>query len=307
MSPSVVISVPASIANLGPGFDVFALALEEPRDVVRMSRSEEIKISDVSGCKGVPGDPKWNSVTLSAKKVFDLADAPGGFEVSIHKGIEIGKGLGSSGASAAGGAVVANVLLDEPLNTSDLIEAAGFAEEKTAGSAHYDNVAASILGGFVIVGSSRPLEYRSMSVPEMQIVIAVPEDTASTKRGREALPREIPLSDSVSNVGRASLMISALKDNDLESFARNMVDEIVEPIRAPRMPGVQGAKEAALDAGALGAAIAGAGPSVSAILEPDTDPGGVKKAMKEAFEIENQVCEVFVTHPGVGYRVEWEE
>ncbi len=307
MVSSVRVVSPASIANLGPGFDVFAMALEKPRDVVEMSFSEEMNIGGISGLKSIPRNPYRNSVTLAAKQVFDMAGEDHNFEVFIEKNIEIGKGLGSSGASAAAGAMAANVLLGEPLGKSKLIEAAGFAEEKTAGSAHYDNVSASIFGDFVIIGPSRPPMFERIRVPEMNIVLAVPEDRASTKEGRESLPKQIPLADYVSNLGRASLMVSALSRGDLELFAKNMEDSIVEPVRTSRMKGIESVKESAIEAGALGSALSGAGPSVFAILDADDDVGEVEKAMREAFESEGQGCRVFSTRPGDGCRVEVEE
>ncbi len=304
MNPSVVVSAPASIANLGPGFDVFALALEEPRDEVRATLSEKMEISGISGLGGIPRDPHKNSVTLAAERVFKLAGSDRGLEVSIDKGIEVEKGLGSSGASAAAGAAAANFLLGAPLGEPELIEAAGRAEGATSGSIHYDNVTAAILGGFVIIGTSHPPKYKSLRVPRMKIVIASPESRAPTKEGRELLPDEVSLRDSVANVERASLMVYALEEGELDLFAGQMVDSIVEPVRASRMPGIERAKRAAIEAGALGSAMAGAGPSVYAILESRSETKEIEKAMREAFESEDQACRVFVTRPGPGLTME---
>lgn len=304
MKSSIEVTSPASIANLGPGFDVFALALGEPRDRISMSLSENVEISEVRGLGSVPLSPEYNSVTLAAKKVFEMAGCSGGFKVSIHKKVDVGKGLGSSGGSAAAGAFAANHLLGSPLGRKELLEAAGYAEEKTAGSAHYDNVAASLFGGFVIVGPSHPPDFVRIEVPQMKIVIAVPEDTASTRAGRRALPKTVALSDSVANVGKASLMVSALMNRDLEFFSKQMVDSIVEPLRTSGIKGVEKVKAAAVGAGALGAAMSGAGPSVFAILKPEEEETEVKKAMKDAFEMENIPCKVFVTEPGSGCNVE---
>ncbi len=306
MKSRITVSSPGSIANLGPGFDVFALALKEPRDIVEISFAEEMRVSNVSGFKSIPKNPTLNSVTLAAKRVFEMAGSSRKFEVSIDKNVDIGKGLGSSGASAAAGAVAANKLLGKPLGKSKLIEAAGFAEEKTAGSAHYDNVAASILGDFVIVGPSRPPEFDRIGLPDMKLVIAVPENKASTKEGRKELPKKVRLSDSVTNVARASLMVSAVKSGDIESFAENMIDQIVEPLRSSRLPGVKEAKKAASDAGALGAALSGAGPSVFAVSKGD-NLDKIKKAMRKAFEGKNQECKTFVTEPGSGCRIQEED
>lgn len=300
MSSSVKVSVPGSIANLGPGFDVFALSLNNPLDVAEASLAEEFPIINLTGrdAEDIPDNPSKNAVTIAASRVTEILDEDQGIEFKIEKGIPIERGLGSSGASAVAGAIAANELFEGGLSDSQLIEAAAYAEEQIAGSIHYDNVTASTVGGFIVISSVNPLEYLRLELPPMKVVIASPETRASTKEGREILSEDIPLHKVSGNVGRASTMIAALKESDLPMFARNMIDDLIEPIRASKIPGIEDAKEAAINAGALGAAMSGAGPSVFAILEPEMDSGEVKKAMKEAFEREGLECEVFDTEPG---------
>ncbi|MBS3815093.1 MAG: homoserine kinase [Hadesarchaea archaeon] len=305
---SVKISAPASIANLGPGFDVFAISLSSPRDFVEATLSDSLSIVEVTGrnSSDIPKDPSKNSVTIAASKVMSYLDVEQGLKFKIEKGIPIERGLGGSGASAVAGAIAANELLGGELSASEIIEAAAFAEGKIAGTPHYDNVAASTLGSFIIVSSTNPLDFIEIHPPEMKIVVAVPEDRASTKDGREILSKSISLRDISGNIGRASTMVAALKDGDLSTFAKHMIDDLVEPIRASKIPGFLKAKNAALDAGALGAAMAGAGPSVFAVLDSEEDLGEVKKAMKDAFEREGQECEMLETRPGLGPEISWE-
>lgn len=307
MVSRVVVSAPATIANLGPGFDVFGLALAEPVDVVEASAitGDELKISEVSGVGAdkIPMDPSKNTATIAARRVMEVLGREEGAEFVVKKGIKPGGGLGSSGASAAAGAVAANELLGGKLTDSQLIEAAAFAEAQVAGAAHYDNVAASIVGGFVIVATTEPLECLRVDPPKMKIIVAQPELELSTQVGRQALPEKVELAKAVANVGRASVMAAALKEADLKLFGRHMFDSIAEPARAHLIDGFDQVRGAALGAGALGAAMAGAGPAVFAIIGPKEDPKKIEDAMCAAFEDAGTKCETFVTSPGPGAKV----
>lgn len=302
MISPVTVTAPASIANLGPGFDVFAMALDRPADVVKALPAEELEISEITGlgAEKISKDPSKNAVSLAARRALDMIGQDRGLEVKIKKGIEPERGLGSSGASAVAGAIAANELYDGGLSESQLIEAAAHSEEQIAGSLHYDNVTASMIGGFVIIGSLNPLRYLKLDPPPMKIVVAMPEKGTPTKEGREILPERAPLEKTVLNVARASSMIAALKDGDLDMVGKYMIDSIVEPVRASRVPSIEGVKEEALEAGALGAAMSGAGPSVFAILDPKSDTGGVKMAMRDAFEEGGLKSKVIETEPGSG-------
>jgi homoserine kinase len=307
MPSRVVVSAPATIANLGPGFDVFGLALAEPADVIEAhaTAGAEMKISEVTGVGAgkIPKDPSENTATIAAGKVAEALGREGGAEFTIKKGVKPGGGLGSSGASAAAGAVAMNELLGGKLTDSQLIEAAAFAEAQVAGATHYDNVASSIVGGFVIVASTDPLECIKVEPPKMKIIVAQPELELPTREGRRVLPRKVELEKAVANVGRASAMAAALKEGDLKWFGRYMLDSIAEPARAHLIKGFDEVKGAALGAGALGAAMAGAGPSVFAIIDPKENPKKVEDAMRAAFEEAGTKCETLVTSPGPGAKV----
>ncbi|KXB02335.1 hypothetical protein AKJ45_03570 [candidate division MSBL1 archaeon SCGC-AAA261F19] len=302
MISSVTVTAPASIANLGPGFDVFALALHQPVDTVKASPAGELVISGIEGpgSEKISKDPSKNAVTLAAGRALEMMGKDLGLRAEIKKGIEPERGLGSSGASAVAGAMAANELYGGGLSETQLIEAAAFSEERIAGSLHYDNVTASTTGGFVIIGSFQPLRYTKLDPPPMKLVVASPEMGAPTKKGREILPKSVPLQKAVINIARASSIVAALKDGDLDMVGEHMIDSIVEPVRASKIPNFEGVKEAALKAGALGVAMSGAGPSVFAILDPESEAEGVKRAMKDAFERGGLGSEVFVTKPGLG-------
>ena len=306
MVSRVVVWAPATIANLGPGFDVFGLALSKPADVVEGSISKSgMKITSIAGvgAADLPRDPKKNAVSIAAARVMNILGRNGGLEFKIKKGIKPGGGMGSSGACTAAGAVIANEIFDGGLPMNKLIEAAAFAEGKIAGSIHYDNVTPAIAGGFTIVTSVRPFEYIALDPPRIKIVVAQPAIEVSTRKAREILPKEVPLGNAVANVGRASAMVAALNTKDLSTFGRCMVDSIAEPVRAPLIRGFSEVKRAAIEAGALGAAMAGSGPAVFAVAEPRANANKVANAMRGAFKGAGLKCATIITSPGQGVRI----
>ncbi|MDI6819493.1 MAG: homoserine kinase [Candidatus Hodarchaeaceae archaeon] len=307
MVSRVVVSSPSTIANLGPGFDVFGLALAEPVDIVegRISKKRGIRVLNISGvgAEGISRDPKKNAVSIAASSAMELMGRDEGLEFTIKKGIKPGSGIGSSGAGAVAGAVIANELFDGGLPHTQLIEAAAEAEGKIAGSAHYDNVTPALVGGFTIITSIKPLEYVRLEPPRMKIVVAQPAMELPTKLGRQLVPKEVSLHDAVANVGKASAMVAALKSGDLKLFGRCMVDSIAEPVRIPLVPGFHDVKRAALKSGALGAALAGSGPSVFAIADVGSDAEEIAGAMRRAFKRAGVGCETVITTPGLGVRV----
>jgi len=302
----VVLSAPATIANLGPGFDVFGLALAKPHDIVeaRVSKSG-IKITDITGvgAASLPRDPDLNTVGIAAARAMELGGCERGLEFKIKKGIKPGGGLGSSGAGAAAGVMAVNVLFSGGLSKRELIEAAAAAEAEVAGSAHYDNVTPAIVGGFTIVASIEPFEYLALKPPQIKIVIAQPAIEVSTRKAREILPKETLLRDAIANVGRASAMVAALNEKDIATFGRCMVDSIAEPHREHLISGFSEVKREAIKAGALGAAMAGSGPAVFAIMEPRANANKVANAMSEAFKAVGLKCETIITSPGQGVRI----
>lgn len=306
MSKRVRVSAPATIANLGPGFDVFGLALSRPVDIVEAEKSERgIKVVDIQGvgAESIPKNSDKNSAAIAATEVMRLVGARGGMKLSIQKAIKPGSGIGSSGASAAAGAAAANELFGGKLSMEQLVESAAKAEEKIAGSIHYDNVTPAVVGGFTIVASTKPLQFFRLDPPPMKVVVAQPAMELPTALGRRVLPQEVMLRDAVANVGLAATMVAALNAGDLKLFGKCMVDSIAEPARAPLIPGFFNVRTAALRAGAVGAAMAGSGPSVFAILGPDADAERVAQAMKRAFEQAGVGCETVITSPGEGIQV----
>jgi len=287
------VSVPATIANFGPGFDVFGLCLEKPRDFIRVELSDEIEVK-VKGYK-VPEEPDKNVASVSALSLLRQAGVESGFKMKLKKGIRPKSGLGSSGASALGGALAVARLLDIE-NREIILRAALEGERAASGSPHGDNVVPALFGGFVVLKSLFPLEVFKIDA-KLKLVVVLPEVEVSTKRAREVLPKYVPLSDAVRNLALASSLVLALENGDIEEVGKLLDDYLAIPYRKPIIPWFDKIREAALESGAYGLSISGSGPAVFALGE---DLDGIGKAIVEAFEEEETKAEYFITKVGGG-------
>jgi homoserine kinase len=274
---------PGSIANLGPGFDVIGVALDSLGDIVRLEKIDkpEIRLS-VKGVVAhkIPMEPEKNSSGAVLQLVKDRYNVSYGFNAEIRKGVPPGKGMGSSGASASATAIAVNHMLDLGLNSRELIWLAAHGESAVAGAPHADNVAASILGGYVLVGDD--FDAVKLEAPNVGMVVVAPEIHIEnkTRKARELLPKNVALKDAVRNIGYASRMTAAVALGDPVLFGKSICDNLVEPHRASMIPRFWEVKQAALDAGAYGCSISGGGPSVFAVGEPVDE---IAIAMVDAF------------------------
>lgn len=305
MASSVTAKAPSSTANLGPGFDVFGLAIDAFYDTVKISKSKDSKTVIVSSAN-IPIDPKKNTAGLvidAMKKKFAIKS---GVIVEIKKGVPAGFGMGSSAASAAATAVAYNKLFNLKLNENELVEFAGMGEKASAGSIHYDNVAASVLGGFVIVRTD-PLDVIKIQPPsDLRFCVAVPRldvPAKKTKVSRGVLPKKIPLSDSVKNLSNAAAIVAGFMKKDSGLIGRSIKDIIVEPARQHMIPGFHQIKKNALSAGALGVTISGAGPSVIAFATSSSNLKKISDSMVRGFASSKTKCDTIICKPSVGARI----
>jgi len=201
--------------------------------------------------------------------------------------------------------VAIDELLDLGLSKLELIGFAAKGEVASAGAAHADNVSSAILGGFTIVRSCHPLDVISLPLPEnVGFAIAVPDIHFSTGLARSVLPKKVDLSDMTYNVGHAATIVAGVALNDISMIGKGMSDSVVEPARARLIPGLSEVKRSALEAGAVGVAISGAGPSVLALVNIDEASSvNVAEAMRHSFESRNIECEAICAKPGPGARV----
>jgi homoserine kinase len=297
----VTVKAPSSTANLGPGFDVFGLAIDAFYDTITLTKTKSgIKIITDDN---IPTNPEKNTAGLvvkNMKKKFKIKD---GIEIKIKKGIPAGYGMGSSAASAAATAVAFDKLFGLKLNGNSLVEFAGSGEKASAGTVHYDNVAASILGGFVIV-KTNPLDVIRIEPPtNLRMCIAVPTINVpkkKTKVSRGVIPKKIKLSDSILNLSNAAAIVAGFMKKDPVIIGNSIKDVIVEPARQHMIPGFVKVKENAIKAGALGVTISGAGPSVIAFSKSSANLKKISLAMAKGFASTNTKCQTVICKPSKG-------
>lgn len=304
MNFSVTAKASSSTANLGPGFDVFGLALDAFFDEVTLTKKKQgIKIitSDL-----IPTDPQKNTAGLVVLHMVKKFKIKGGIEIKIRKGVPAGFGMGSSAASAAATAVAFNHLFKLNLDANTLVECAGVGEMASAGSIHYDNVSASVLGGFVIVRTN-PLDVIKITPPsDLRLCVAVPKLDVPQKKtevSRSVLPKKIMLADSVVNLSNAAAIVAGFMQKDSNLIGTSIRDIIVEPARQHLIPGFSAVKKNAVRAGALGVTISGAGPSVIAFATKKSSLQKIANSMKNGFASAKIDCTVVICKPSNGAKI----
>ena len=298
----VIVSVPGGIGNFGPGLDVLGCALTGARDqvIAEWSQTAGITIID-TGHPQLPTDPAKNTASIAAAAVMRAAATRGvrvshpGIAITIKKGLPLSGGQGGSAASAVAGAVAANALIwpvGSGLTQNELLTCALEGEEAVAGR-HLDNIAPSLLGGIVLVRSLDPIEVVKIPAPEgLRIVLATPAQQLTTTRARSVLPIEVPRSIVVHQLAQVAAIVSACHSGDLALLGRAMDDRIAEPARTPLLPGFADAKVAAIDAGALGVSISGAGPTAFALCDSEATASKIAQAMQSAYARAGLDCTV---------------
>jgi homoserine kinase len=278
---------PASVGNIGVGFDLLGHAVDGPRDVaiVRRIDAPTVRIDairgDVPGAAQLPLDAERNTAGAALLSMRAALGLGHGFAVELEKGIALGSGLGGSAASCVAAVVAANALLDMPLPREALYGFALDGESLSSGSRHGDNVAPMLLGGVVLATPSRMI---ALDVPDwLHCVVVHPDQILETRRARAALADPYALSEWVAQSTHLALFLTGLQRGDAALIRDGLRDVLVEPRRAPLIPGFAQVKAAALDHDALGASISGGGPSVFAWFASKADAERAAPAMRGAF------------------------
>jgi homoserine kinase len=261
----VTVTVPATSANLGPGFDCLGLALGLYNHVTFTTTSDpalQITVTGVDAHK-VVADAS-NLVYQSAKMIFErVGKRPSGLHIHQQNSIPVGSGLGSSSTAVLAGLLGANELVGGGLSRAQILQLAVDCE------GHPDNVAAALYGGLVLgVQGDQQLHIEQIQVPDLTVVVVLPDFDMLTSEARAVLPAQVSLKDAVFNASRTGLLIRALETADYDTLAMAMEDRLHQPYRIPRLPGMAQAFTAARAAGAAGVALSGAGPSLIAFA-PD--------------------------------------
>lgn len=266
----IILKAPATIANFGPGFDIFALALEEPYDVlkVRLNETKSINIKVTGMAEGIPASAENNTAGLAAINFFKKVKPSAGIDVEIIKRMKSCSGLGTSGASAVACIYGLNKLLSSNLGYNEIIEIASRGEIASGSAPHADNVAGCLLGGFVLIKNYHPLDVVKIEVPKIPIVICVMKKAQRTTRG--LIPDSITLTETKEQMSCCASLIHAILKGDLKDIGEAVnKDHISEPVRSKSISRYDEIKKKVLEAGAYGCNVSGGGSSVFAICEED--------------------------------------
>lgn len=277
---------PASVSNVCCGFDLFGFAVRGPGDLVEARRSDQpgIVIREITGDDDrLPRQAESNTAGVAAARLLARHGAEAvGVELAIHKQMPLASGLGSSAASAVAAVVAVNALLDLGSAREILLACAVEGERMACGTAHADNAAPSLYGGFVMV---RGLRVDRLPVPPgLACALVRPDVEVETRSARQALGDSVPLTRAVTQWGNTAALVAGLCQNDLRLLASALVDVVAEPLRTDAVPGFDQAKDAALAAGALGAGLSGSGPSIFALVESTERAQEVARAMSQALQ-----------------------
>lgn len=265
----VKVFCPATIANISCGFDVLGLCLDNVGDemIIRKSENKGIVITKIDGAD-LPLEAEKNVAGVAALALLKAVEIDFGFEIEIYKKIKAGSGIGSSAASAVGAVYGINELLGKPFSRNQLVFFAMQGEKMASGTAHADNVAPGLLGGFTLVRSYTPLDVIRIESPkELYAVVVHPQIEVRTSDARSVLKEQVTLKKAIIQWGNLGGLISGLYTEDYGLISRSLHDEIVEPLRSVLIPGFDNIKKAAIDSGALGSGISGSGPSIFALCK----------------------------------------
>ena len=302
MGKYITAFAPASIGNVGVGFDMLGLALSGIGDRVHARKTDTpgVTVSEVRGLDGeshpyLSSDPEKNTASIAVKALLDDHDSSFGIELKVHKGVPLQSGMGSSAASAVAGVVAANALLESPLVTEALLPYALEGEKFASGGLHADNVAPSLLGGLILCPPVLLPEV--VRLPVLQGVSAVllhPDLQVNTAQARRSLSRGITVQQWVEQQGLLAGFIAAVNMNDIELIRKTLRDTVIEPQRSAAVPCFQQVSDAAMRAGALGSSLSGSGPSIFALCRENA-AHNVAMAMEQACRTQGIGCQSWVS------------
>jgi homoserine kinase len=297
MSEWVKVFSPATVSNVGPGFDVLGFAIDQPGDelIVRKNNTGKFHIVNETDID-LPLEPEKNVASVAAKAMLQELGSQQGFDIILTRKIYPGSGIGSSAASSVGAIFGVNELLGSPLQRKDMVKFAMEGERIACGSAHADNTAPAMMGGFILVQSYNPLTICPIPSPEnMYCTVIHPEIEVKTADARKILKKTVSLRAAITQWGNLAGLVTGLMQNDFKLIASSLKDVIVEPVRSILIPKFNDVQKAAIDAGALGCSISGSGPSIFALSNQKDIAENIARIMQDTFLSINIGSKVFVS------------
>ena len=288
----VKIFTPATVANVGCGYDILGFCLDSVGDdmIIRKVNKKGIFITQIDGFE-LPYEVEKNVAGVSALALYNTLNLDFGFEIEISKKIKPGSGIGSSAASAVGSVFGINHLIGNPYSKNELIKFALKGEAIASGEEHADNIAPAIMGGFTLVRSTNPVDIISLPFPEnLYATILHPQIEIKTSDSRSLVPSKISLTDVISQLSSVGSFIHALHTSNYDLLGKSIKDLIAEPKRMKLIPYYENLKKIAVNSGSLGTSISGSGPSIFSLT----------KGIDTAKEIQNQL-KVFMDKTNISF------
>jgi homoserine kinase len=296
---SVRAFAPATVANVCCGFDILGFAVDHPGDEVKLTLRDDslVQVVSIVGDGGkLPREVEKNTASVAVISFLKSIDSSQGVDIELIKNLPLGSGMGSSAASGVAALIAINELLGNPLTREQLVPHAMEAERIACGSAHADNVAPSLLGGFVLVREYQPLDVIRINATENLFCTLIhPHLELKTEDSRKVLRNSISLKDAITQSGNIAGLMLGLTKPDYQLIGRSLKDVIAEPIRAAFIPGFDTMRKVAIDAGALGFGISGSGPTVFALCETLEKANAVGKILQTEFKTRQLKADVFVS------------
>lgn len=293
------VSAPATVANVSCGFDIFGFAVDSPADEVemRLTNTPGVVIRDIAGDDGrLPRDASRNTAGVGVTAFLEKTGSRFGVELVLYKNLPLGSGMGSSAASSVAALVAVNHLHGNPLKREELLPFAMEAERIACGSAHADNVAPSLLGGFVLIRGYDPLDVTSIPTPgDLFCTLVHPHLELKTSDSRRVLKQSISMKDAVTQWGNIAGLAVGLMKPDYGLISRSLHDVVAEPIRSVLIPGFDEMKSVAVQTGALGCGISGSGPTLFALSTSRETAREVGGKIQEIFTRYRLKSDVFVS------------
>ncbi len=297
MKNEVTVFCPATVSNVGPGFDLLGFALEQPGDeiVIRRNSIGRLQLINESGA-GLPLDPKQNIAAIAANSLLEELGNKDGFDLVFTKKINPGSGIGSSAASCVAAVVGINEILGSPLTTPQLLPFAMEGEEVASGSYHADNIAPALLGGCTLIRGYDPLDIKHIPYPDdLYCAVIHPDLEFKTSEGRKVLPDSVPLKTALIQAGNLAGLVAGLCTDDHALIGRSITDVFAEPIRSKKLPEFEKLKKLTLKEGALGTGISGSGPSLFSLCRSKEIATAVAEVMKKHFADHRISSETYIS------------
>jgi homoserine kinase len=295
---AIKVFAPASVANVAVGFDILGFALEKPGDeiIIREGTEPGLIITQITGARNkLPLDIQKNTAGYAAYKLLtSLGEEKRPLQMEIHKKMPFGSGLGSSAASAVGGAYAVNEFLKTGLSKLEILKFAVEGEQIADGAYHADNVAPSLLGGIVLIRDNATLDVKKIHVPQgLCVTVIYPHIEILTKDARNILTKEVKFEDVIQQTGNLASFIAGLYTSDFGIINRSLKDVLVEPQRAALIPHFYDVKEIAYQLGCLGFSISGAGPSMFALCDNTHIASNIAEKVAQYYSSKKIVCDTY--------------